>query len=272
VVARLRERLPWVARRSGRCTKAEFAKERNAPPARRRGRCDRFRRVVEDGVRYALALDLNRDASLYLDTRALRAWAKAKLAGKKVLNTFAYTGSLGVAAMAAPASRVVHVDRNRAFLNVAKESYALNGFSVKRADFVATDFFEALGRFKKEGALFDCAMLDPPFFSQTRAGRVDLEGEADRLLNKIRRSSGDGACWSPSTRALRLRRRVDALRSRRCAPTATSPSRAHRMPRGRRGFAPRAWDARPEDPAPFNAALDRIVAVLRVAAKDAARA
>ena len=54
--------------------------------------------------------------------------AQGHLAGKTVLNTFAYTGSLGVAARAGGAARVVHLDLSRAFLNVAKDSYARNGF------------------------------------------------------------------------------------------------------------------------------------------------
>jgi 23S rRNA (cytosine1962-C5)-methyltransferase len=270
VVARLRERLPWVAAALWKVHEAEFAKERNGRLlAGEPGAIDR--RVVEGGVWYALALDLNRDASLYLDTRALRAWAKAKLAGKKVLNTFAYTGSLGVAAMAAPASRVVHVDRNRAFLNVAKESYALNGFAVKRADFVATDFFEALGRFKKEGELFDCALLDPPFFSQTRAGRVDLEGEADRLLNKLRPLVGDGGTLVAVNNALFVSgaewtRALAAL----CADGYLAVEERIDVPEDVAGFAATRVGTPPEDPAPFNHSTK--IAVLRVRRKDGRRA
>jgi 23S rRNA (cytosine1962-C5)-methyltransferase len=67
-----------------------------------------------------LDLQANRDAGLYLDTRNLRGWLIENMAGARVLNTFAYTGSLGVAAKAGGASRVVHIDLKRAFLNVAK--------------------------------------------------------------------------------------------------------------------------------------------------------
>jgi 23S rRNA (cytosine1962-C5)-methyltransferase len=144
------------------------------------------RRVKEDDTWYALRLTLNRDTSLYLDTRPLRAWAKRHLAGKRVLNAFAYTGSLGVAARAAPAAHVVHTDLHRPFLNVAKDSYALNGWPVERTDFVTGDFFDVVGRLKREGHLFDCVFLDPPFFSVTEQGRVDLEADMLRLLNKVR--------------------------------------------------------------------------------------
>jgi 23S rRNA (cytosine1962-C5)-methyltransferase len=52
-------------------------------------------RIREHGVWYAVDLLLSQDAGLYLDTRGLRLWAMQNLAGKTVLNTFAYTGSLG---------------------------------------------------------------------------------------------------------------------------------------------------------------------------------
>ena len=44
------------------------------------------RHVRENEVWYAVDLQLNQDSSLYLDTRHLREWAKANLAGKTVLN------------------------------------------------------------------------------------------------------------------------------------------------------------------------------------------
>jgi 23S rRNA (cytosine1962-C5)-methyltransferase len=143
------------------------------------------RKIQEDGVWYTTRLTLNRDASLYLDTAPLRAWAKQTLKGKRVLNAFAYTGSLGVAAMAGGAESVLHNDLNNAFLTVAKDSYALNRFPVARKDFWPGDFFDVIGRLKKE-PLFDCVFVDPPFFSVTEKGRVDLEQDMERLLNKVR--------------------------------------------------------------------------------------
>jgi 23S rRNA (cytosine1962-C5)-methyltransferase len=144
------------------------------------------RKVQEDGVWYTTRLTLNRDASLYLDTAPLRSWAKRTLKGKRVLNAFAYTGSLGVAALAGGAEYVAHTDLNNAFLTVAKDSYALNRFPVLKRDFMAGDFFDVIGRLKREAPLFDCVFVDPPFFSVTEKGRVDLVQDMARLLNKVR--------------------------------------------------------------------------------------
>jgi 23S rRNA (cytosine1962-C5)-methyltransferase len=150
------------------------------------------RKIKEHDTWYAINLTLNRDASLYLDTRNLRKWAIENLKGKSVFNTFAYTGSFGVAALKGGASRVVQVDLNREFLNIAKESYTLNGFPIQKGDFISRDFFEQVGNMKRVNQLFDCVFIDPPFFSTTSKGKVDQIHESARLINKVRPLINDG--------------------------------------------------------------------------------
>jgi 23S rRNA (cytosine1962-C5)-methyltransferase len=178
----LRSNLPWL--------RTVVLKTRNgSSPDERRGLVidgdTPARKIREFDVWYAVDLTMNRDASLYLDTRNLRKWAIDNLRGKTVLNTFAYTGSLGVAAMEGGAKRVVHLDLNRKFLNVAKTSYTLNGFPINKKDFISGDFFPVVSRLKRTGALFDCVFLDPPFFAATDKGTVDLT-DNKRLINKLR--------------------------------------------------------------------------------------
>ena len=147
---------------------------------------DLDRKIKENGVWYALDLTLNRDASLYLDTRNLRKWAVENLKDKSVLNTFAYTGSFGVAALAGGASRVVQLDVSRQFLNLARQSYSLNGYPIHKEDFITSDFFLQIGRFKRKGENFDCVFIDPPFFASSSKGKVDQEHDSARLINKVR--------------------------------------------------------------------------------------
>ena len=143
-------------------------------------------RITENNARYSIDLTLNQDASFYLDTALLRKWLTSQMRGKTVLNTFAYTGSLGVAAYAGGAKEVVQTDLERKFLNVAKTSFTLNGFPIEKKNFISSDFFKIINRLKKEQHYFDCVILDPPFFSVTDAGRVDLLNESKRLINKVR--------------------------------------------------------------------------------------
>jgi 23S rRNA (cytosine1962-C5)-methyltransferase len=149
-------------------------------------------RIKEHNVWYSIDLTMNRDASFYLDTRDLRKWLIDNMGGKTVLNTFAYTGSLGVAALAGGASRVVQHDLNRQFLNLAKTSYTLNGFPIQKPDFVAVDFFTLASKLKRAGETFDCVIIDPPFFSTTSKGKVDQVHESARLINKVRPLVNDG--------------------------------------------------------------------------------
>jgi 23S rRNA (cytosine1962-C5)-methyltransferase len=185
----LQNRLPWL--------RAGIVKVRNSPSAEAKRGQPLFgeapdRKVQEQGVWYALDLCMHQDASLYLDTRNLRVWVKQNLGGKTVLNTFAYTGSLGVAALAGGATRVVQLDLNRAFLNLAKTSYTLNGFSIQKEDFLCGDFWEQVGRLKRTGTRFDCVLVDPPFFSTTPKGKLDLNTDSARLINKVRPLVNDG--------------------------------------------------------------------------------
>lgn len=185
----LRGLLPWL--------RAGIIKTRNAKSQdERRGRLllgeQPDTKIKEHNVWYAVDLTMNRDASFYLDTRNLRKWLIESMRDKTVLNTFAYTGSLGVAALAGGASRVIQHDLNRQFLNVAKTSYTLNGFAVHKQDFIAADFFTLAAKLKRTGETFDCVIIDPPFFSSTSKGNVDQVHESARLINKVRPLLNDG--------------------------------------------------------------------------------
>jgi 23S rRNA (cytosine1962-C5)-methyltransferase len=106
--------------------------------------------------------------------------------GCRVLNTFAYTGSLGIAAGLGGAIHVVQTDLNRRFLNVAERSWSLNNLTQDNVTHIQEDFFRVAGRMRSQGRLFDCVILDPPFFSVTNSGKVDLQHETTRLVNKVR--------------------------------------------------------------------------------------
>jgi 23S rRNA (cytosine1962-C5)-methyltransferase len=224
------------------------------------------REIIEHGIRYALDLTLNQDTSFYLDTRNLRQWAKDTLANQRVLNTFAYTGSLGVAAMAGGAGQVIHVDLSRTFLNLAKTSYTLNGFPIRRTDFRASDFFPTVNTLKRESALFDCIFLDPPFFSTTAKGRVDLVNESTRLINKVRPLIADGGWLVAINNALFVSgaeyiHTLEAL----CADGYLSLSALIPIPDDCIGYPQTIQRHLPADPAPFNHATK--IAVLKVRRK-----
>lgn len=260
----LRERLPWLG--------AILWKRRRAPEAAARAGLLLHgtapdREVREHGVRYALDLTMHGDASLYLDTRGLRDWLRARLGGKAVLNTFAYTGSLGVAARAGGARRVVQLDRNAGYLAVARASYALNGFPIRREEFRVDDFFAGVGRLKRAGDLFDCAIVDPPFFATARGGTVDLVAASHRPLNRVRPLIADGGVLIAINNALFVSgaawlQALEAL----CADGYLAVEELIPIPPDFTGYPETRVGSPPADPAPFNHATK--IAVLRVRRKD----
>jgi 23S rRNA (cytosine1962-C5)-methyltransferase len=225
------------------------------------------RKVRENGIWYALDLTLNLDASLYLDTRLLRAWAREHLGNRRVLNTFAYTGSLGVAAMAGGARQVIQMDLNRRFLNLAKDSYSLNGFPVRRADFRTGDFWAQASQLIRAGELFDCVFVDPPFFSVTQRGTVDLVSQSQKVINKVRPLVAhqgwlvvvNNALFVSGADYLRL---LEGL----CADGYLTVEERISVPSDFTGFPETRCGQPPVDPAPFNHPTK--IVVLRAARKD----
>ena len=220
-------------------------------------------RLHENGIWYALDLVMNRDASFYLDTRNLRLWAKSRLAGKTLLNTFAYTGSLGVAALAGGAARVVQLDRNAHYLDLARKSCELNGFPLNNRDFLAYDFFPAIGQMKQRQQTFDCVILDPPFFATTAKGRVDLETGSTRLINKVRPLIKHNGWLVAINNALFVRGQdyLDSLQTL-CAGGYLEIEELIDVPPDFSGYPETRQGQLPSDPAPFNHSTK--IAVLRV--------
>ncbi len=256
----LQARLPWL--------RAGLLKTRNsADDDERRGAllfgATLADRVRERGVWYALDLRLNRDASLYLDTRNLRGWAQQNLKGKTVLNAFAYTGSLGVAAQAGGAAAVLQLDRNRNFLNVAKTSHTLNGFPIVKKNFVAGDFWAEVSRLKRGGARFDCAFVDPPFFAAAPTGVIDQVNHSARLINKMRPLINDGGYLIAINNALYVSGQayMETLAAL-CADGYLQIEELIPVPEDFTGYAETRVGAPITDPAPFNHATK--IAALRV--------
>jgi 23S rRNA (cytosine1962-C5)-methyltransferase len=127
--------------------------------------------VVELGCRYRIDLEASATSSgLFLDQReARRRLLTSDLAGRTVLNTFAHTGSLSVAAAKAGAETLT-LDLSKRYLEWARENLRSNDVDPGEHDFVYGDALEWLGRFAKRGRSFDVVIVDPPSSSTPRRG------------------------------------------------------------------------------------------------------
>jgi len=148
--------------------------------------------IEEHNVRYSVDLTMNHDNGFYADTRNLRKYLLDNMQGKSVLNTFAYTGSLGVAAAAGGAGKVLQTDLSNKFLQTAYRSASLNGLTFTRKNFRFGDFFPVVAALRKEHAKFDCVIVDPPFFSRTAKGLIDQANNPLGVINKVRPLAASG--------------------------------------------------------------------------------
>lgn len=96
---------------------------------------------------------------LYLDARPARNWLKQHGKDRRILNLFAHTGSLGLAASMGGARSVMHVDTQKRSLRRIRDNYQLNELRIDDRDLVGKNVFTYL---RQSSALFDGIILDPP--------------------------------------------------------------------------------------------------------------
>lgn len=226
--------------------------------------------VEENGVNYTLDLRLNQDSSFYPDTRNLRLWLSQRMKDARVLNCFAYTGALGIAALAGGAREVIQTDLNPHFLAVAERSQALNHFTGTMRT-LSQDFYPMVAGFKSKSELFDCVILDAPLFSKTRRGKVDLLQNWHSLVNKVRPLIAhegwlvaiNNALFLPGNELMESVRKLTAdgyLELTEVVP----------VPPDVTGYAQSIVIDAPADPAPFNHSTKIII--MRAYRKDGRRA
>jgi 23S rRNA (cytosine1962-C5)-methyltransferase len=254
---------PWI--------ETVVLKTRNSPSlAERQGKVIQgdhpCQKIQENGVWYALDLFLNQDPSFYLDTRNLRIWSKEKLQGKSALNTFAYTGSLGVAALSGGAQKVIQTDLKEKFLNLARKSYRLNGLNDSQSNLMVGDFWTVISCLKRQGTLLDCVFLDPPFYAASSKGLVDLVNQGHRMINKVRPLIKDGG-WLVSINNALFLSGQDYIRmlERLCADGYLSLEEIIPVPDDLTGYPQTRLGFLPSDPTPFNHSTK--IAILHVKKK-----
>lgn len=122
-----------------------------------------------------------RNVGLFLDTRGLRTSLAETSAGLDVLNLFAYSCSLGIAAAAGGAASVANVDVSARYLGWGKDNLALNGLDPARMRFVKMDSGKYLEWAARKGLAFDAIILDPPSFARNAEGTFAFAKDYFRL-------------------------------------------------------------------------------------------
>lgn len=168
-------------------------------------------RIAQElGVRYRIqARHEGQDPWLFLDMRAGRRRIMREAPGKSLLNLFAYTCGVGIAAAKAGAAFVVNVDFSETALAVAKENAQLNELPI-RPRFVKSDAFPAMRQLagigqptmvrgkrlppfpKLEARQFDIVFLDPPRYAKSLFGVVDIINDYSALFKPALLCTAEG--------------------------------------------------------------------------------
>jgi len=177
--------------------------------------------IRENGVRFELSFSEGYSVGLFLDQRDNRRrfltghvaagfplWAgsaDSQSAAAHFLNTFAYTCGFSVCAAKAGV-RTTSLDLSKKYLEWGKRNFALNALDPSEHDFIFGDAFDWLRRLAKKGRTFDAVALDPPTFSQSKAGGVfRAEKDYERLVAAAQPVLKHGGVLFVSSNAATLR-------------------------------------------------------------------
>jgi len=169
-----------------------------------------LRQIQEMGVNYRFqARHAGQDPWLFLDLRAGRRRVMQEVAGKSLLNLFAYTCGVGIAAAKAGAAHVVNVDFADSSIAIGKENARINELPI-RVRFVKSDVFPALRQLSGQGQAtmvrgkrmppfpkleahsFDMVFLDPPRYAKSPFGVVDLVNDYAALFKPALLCTAEG--------------------------------------------------------------------------------
>lgn len=182
----------------------------NALPPESIAAAHELRQFQEMGVNYRFqARHAGQDPWLFLDLRAGRRRIMQESAGKSLLNLFAYTCGIGIAAAKAGARHVVNVDFSEASIAIGKDNARLNDLPI-RLRFVKSDAFAALRQLSGQGQAqmvrgkrmppfpkldahqFDIVFLDPPRYAKSPFGVVDLVNDYAALFKPALLCTAEG--------------------------------------------------------------------------------
>ncbi len=119
--------------------------------------------VLENGLKFKVNWEEGQKTGFFIDQRENRDLVRQYSRGRKVLNTFCYTGGFSVAALAGGASEVVSIDLSERAVKLAAENVRLNFGDEAKHEAIACNAVEYL---RDIDSSYDLIILDPPAFAK----------------------------------------------------------------------------------------------------------
>ncbi|MFN8436532.1 MAG: class I SAM-dependent rRNA methyltransferase [Cytophagales bacterium] len=143
--------------------------------------------VKENNVLFEIDVENGQKTGFFIDQRENRSLLEQFSKGKKVLNTFSFSGGFSMYACRAQAAKVISVDISKPANDVCDNNYDLNKFNTPHSA-ITKDCFTYLREVQEQ---FDVIVLDPPAFAKSAAkvmnasrGYKDLNLLAFKLIKK----------------------------------------------------------------------------------------
>ena len=139
-------------------------------------------KIVNEGeMKFIVNLSDYLDCGLFLDHRKTRQIVKKQVSGSHVLNLFAYTGSISVAAALGKAISVTTVDMSNTYLNWAEENFKLNKIPLENNEFIRANIMEWLPKMSTKSKKYDFIFIDPPSFSNSKKMTDSFDVQKDYI-------------------------------------------------------------------------------------------
>lgn len=158
----------------GKQLKAIYSKSSDTLPTRTEvedayvfGKCTTPHQALEHGVKINIDWVNGQKTGFFIDQRENRYLLGKYASGKKVLNTFCYSGGFSLLALKNNASLVHSLDSSKKAIVLTDENVTLNEFNDRHASIVA----DAMEYMKELPEDYDIIVLDPPAFAKHRDKR-----------------------------------------------------------------------------------------------------
>lgn len=163
--------------------------------------------VLENNVTYATYLDEGLMTGIFLDQKEVRNFLIDGAAlGKKVLNTFSYTGAFSVAAAMGGAIETTNVDLAKRSLPKTQEQFLVNGLALDQQKIIVMDIFEFFRYALRKKFRYDIVILDPPSFARNKKQVFSVAKNYHELVEQAIQLLNPGGMLIASTNAANLSR------------------------------------------------------------------
>ncbi|RSK29477.1 class I SAM-dependent rRNA methyltransferase [Bacillus sp. HMF5848] len=156
--------------------------------------------VKENGENFAVYLNEGAMVGVFLDQREVRRTIRDKYAaGKRVLNTFSYTGAFSVFAAKGGALKTTSVDLANRSLAKTIEQFSINNIDYEAQDIIVEDVFHYFKYAARKKLKFDVVILDPPSFARSKKFTFSAAKDYKNLLKEAITITSDNGVVVAST-------------------------------------------------------------------------